>query len=67
MGLSIQKMAKATKQPYETVRKVLQGKSTNKSVYPVANFLGLDWMMVHNLELPSIDFRSAVRDGDSER
>lgn len=44
----------------ETIRKILRGQASGKAAYPVAEALGLDWAMVHNLELKKSEFHLAV-------
>lgn len=55
-----------TGEKFETVRKVFMGKATSKKAYPVSQALGLDWSMVHNLELKESEFHLAVRNGRSK-
>jgi|GEM_PF-5582063 len=61
LGISIQELARRTRQPYETVRKVLNGKSTNKTAAKAADELGLDWCMLHKLDLDQSNFHLAVQ------
>lgn len=60
LDISMQEVARRTGQPFNTVRKVFMGISTNKTVYRVVKVLGLDWSMVHRLDLIRDDFHLAV-------
>lgn len=63
LGISIQEVARRTGQPFETVRKVLGGKATNKTAFKVSQILGLDWSLVHKLDLKESEFHLAVLNG----
>lgn len=65
LQISIQEVARRTGQPFETVRKVFKGIATNKTVYRVVKVLGLDWSMVHRLDLPKVEFHLAVLNGSA--
>lgn len=67
MGISIQEVGRRTGERFQTVRQVFRGKATNKKVYPVAKFLGLDWVQVHNLKLKQSEFHLAVLNGNGSK
>jgi hypothetical protein len=45
------------------VQKIFKGKANNTTVYPIAKVLGVDWSMLHKLDLPESEFHLAVRNG----
>lgn len=67
LGWGVLETARRANVNRETVRKILAGKASGKTAYPVSEALGLDWAMVHDLELKKSEFHLAVRNGGSER
>lgn len=48
---------------HSVVTDIFRGLSTNKTVFPVALYMGLDWAKVHDLNLAEEDYPSAVLNG----
>ena len=46
-----------------TLRQVFRGLAGNKTAFKVAQVLGLDWAMVHELDLPEEKYNRAVLNG----
>lgn len=67
LGISKLEAARRANVKPETLRRVLAGKASRKTVWPVSQVLGLDWSMIHNLDLKLVDFHLAVRGGSPER
>jgi hypothetical protein len=67
LGLSLNEISRQTKIPLESTCRVFVGRATSKKVWPIANFLKMDWPQLHNLELSETDFCLAVRGGSPER
>ena len=66
LGLKIVDVSRLLGIRVTTVSEVFRGRATNKHLYPVAHFLGLDWAKVHELDLKEPDFPSAVRNSHSQ-
>lgn len=64
LGWTIQETARQCGENFETVRRVLHGKTTNKKAFQVCATLGIDWCMVHKLDLPESEFHLAVLNGN---
>ena len=47
-------MSRRAKINPRTVGVVFAGKANNRKVFPVANVLGLDWTVLHNLDLNQV-------------
>ena len=60
-GHSIRGIARLLGYNRSVMVKVFQGRATNKTVYPVAQFLGLDWAKVHDLTLVELDYPHCVQ------
>lgn len=60
LDLSVRQLAKRLKMREGTAHEVFAGKASGKMVYPIAKFLRVDWMQVHNLELQESEFHLAV-------
>lgn len=63
LGLTIRRIARLLGLNHRTVNEVFQGRAKQKSVYPVARFMELDWSLVHDLYLPESHYHLAVRGG----
>lgn len=51
LGWSQRKTAREAKVNAETIKKIFKGKANNSKVYAVASVLGVDWVLLHNVEL----------------
>lgn len=60
LGLSIRAIARLIKCRHNTITEVFRGRASSKKVYPVAQVLGMDWAMIHDLSLSESDYRRAV-------
>lgn len=66
LGYSMRAIARLLGYHHAVMQDVFHGRATNKTVYPVALFLALDWAKVHDLTLSTPDdFESAVLVGAS--
>lgn len=63
MGLSNRKIAELLPANRQSVGAVFRGLASYKTLYPVAEFLDLDWAMLHSLTLSEPDYPLAVRTG----
>lgn len=68
LGLSDLELAKLLHLDPFSLRRVLNGQAAgSKTLWPVSDYLDLDWAKVHDLELKKSEFHLAVRNGGSER
>lgn len=65
LGLSLNEVSRQTGVPLESTCRVFLGQASNKLVWPIAQFLKMDWAMLHDFKLE--DFRLAVVNGGSKR
>lgn len=49
----------------QSTRAVFRGTATSKQAFPISQFLGMDWMQLHDLQPPTSEFHRAVLNGDS--
>lgn len=67
LGLSDLELAKLLHVDPFSLRRVLNGQAAgSKTVWPVSDYLGLNWSMVHDLYLKKSEFHLAVRNGASK-
>lgn len=52
----------------DTTYRVFNGKASHKQVWPIAQFFGVDWSLLHDLNLPlsKFEFDRAVLNPDSK-
>lgn len=63
LGLTSKRMTELMPTNRESLRAVFRGIASYRTVYAVAEFLGLDWAMLHSLTLSENDYPLAVRRG----
>lgn len=67
LNLKIEQVSEGSGVKLDSTRRVFLGEATSKQVYPIAEFLNLDWSMLHDLTLPESDFHRAVKNGRAKR
>ena len=65
LNLSTNAIARFIGGSRNNVEAVMRGCASSKKVYPVAQFLGVDWAKLHDLELTEPDYPSALRNDPS--
>jgi|SRR5688572_31415891 len=66
-GLTVNGTGTAIRMNPDTVSKVFKGKASRKQVWRVATFLGCDWALLHDLNLPQSEIDRAVLNGKAVR
>lgn len=56
-------LAKAMRQPQDTISRVFNHVASQKKVKPVSDFLGVKWDKLHDLDLPQNQYHRAVLNG----
>ena len=51
LGWSQRETARKAKVNAHTIKKIFKGKANNTKVYAVATVLGVDWLLLHDIEL----------------
>lgn len=69
LGLSIKEVHRLSGVPFDSTRRVFLGEASSKQVFPVAQFLKMDWSRLHDLDpnKKESDFRLAVLNGRAAR
>lgn len=67
LGLSVPDVSRLSGVTLDSTRRVFTGEATSKQVFPIAQFLKMDWKMIHdlNLSLTAEQFHRAVLTGGS--
>jgi hypothetical protein len=63
LGLSKRRIAELIPANRNSVQAVFRGMASYKTLRPIADLLGLDWAMLHRLNLPEDDYPLAVLSG----